>query len=77
MSIRALGSRELPALRRFAARAGPSTARLAFRAFSASRCRSDIASELEKQLNPRELIEKKRKLYEEKYGDKLKKRVEQ
>jgi len=33
-------------------------------------------SEIDKQLNSREVIERKRKAFEEKYGDKLQKRVE-
>ena len=33
-------------------------------------------AEIDKKLNPRELIERKRKEFEAKYGDKLKKRVE-
>lgn len=32
--------------------------------------------ELDKQLNPRELIEQKRKAFEEKYGDKLKRKAQ-
>lgn len=33
-------------------------------------------AEIDKQINSREVIERKRKEFEEKYGDKLKKRVE-
>ncbi|OCF42984.1 ATP synthase mitochondrial F1 complex assembly factor 1 [Kwoniella heveanensis CBS 569] len=46
------------------------------RCFTNSQRRSDLLNDLEKQLHPRELIERKRKEFEEKYGDKLKKRVE-
>jgi ATP synthase F1 complex assembly factor 1 len=33
-------------------------------------------SEIDKQLNPREIIERRRKEFEAKYGDKLQKRME-
>lgn len=46
------------------------------RCLSASATRRDIQAEIERQLNPREIIERKRKEFEDKYGDKLKKRVE-
>lgn len=36
----------------------------------------NIAAERERTLNPRELIERKRKQYEEKYRDQLKRKVE-
>ena len=50
-----------------------SSSRLAFS--STSRC-CDVMAELDKQLNPRELIERKRRVFEEKYGDKLRRRIE-
>lgn len=46
------------------------------KAFSTSKRSSDIQAEIDKRINPREVIEKKRKEFEDKYGDKLKKRVE-
>lgn len=46
------------------------------RPLSITPIRRDILSDLDKQLNPREVIEAKRKAYEEKYGDKLKRRIE-
>ncbi|WWC72966.1 uncharacterized protein I206_106930 [Kwoniella pini CBS 10737] len=49
--------------------------RLSSRALSTSKVRRDVLSELENQLHPRALIERKRKEFEEKYGDKLKKKV--
>lgn len=49
---------------------------LVVRALSSSRRCSDIQAEIDKRINPREVIEKKRKEFEDKYGDKLKKRVE-
>ncbi|WVF65430.1 hypothetical protein IAT40_000157 [Kwoniella sp. CBS 6097] len=49
---------------------------LQIRCFTSTQIRPDLLNELEKQLHPRELIERKRKEFEEKYGDKLKKRVE-
>lgn len=63
----------LPALRHAAAsssRLGPA------RLFCSTPLRRDIMAEIDKTLNPRELIERKRKEFEAKYGDKLKKRVE-
>ncbi len=51
-------------------------AQLPIRSFSSSRCQRDILQDLDKQLNPREIIEKKRKIFEEKYGDKLKRKIE-
>jgi hypothetical protein len=38
--------------------------------------RLDIEAEIDKRINPREVIEKKRKEFEDKYGHKLKKKVE-
>ncbi|KAK4684491.1 hypothetical protein P7C73_g5679, partial [Tremellales sp. Uapishka_1] len=46
------------------------------RSFVASARRPNILAELDKQLNPREIIEQKRKAFEEKYGDKLKRKME-
>jgi len=46
------------------------------RAFSATRSNRDIESEIDKRINPREVIERKRKEFEAKYGNKLKKKVE-
>jgi ATP synthase F1 complex assembly factor 1 len=54
----------------------PRRATLVVRAFSSTVPRSDIQAEIDKRINPREVIEKKRKEFEDKYGDKLKKRVE-
>ncbi|WVQ93103.1 hypothetical protein IAU59_000167 [Kwoniella sp. CBS 9459] len=48
---------------------------LQIRCLTTTRVRSDLLNDLAKQLHPRELIERKRKEFEEKYGDKLKKRV--
>lgn len=45
------------------------------RLLSSSTVRRNLASELEKQLAPREIVERKRKEMEAKYGDKLKKKV--
>ncbi|WWC91068.1 uncharacterized protein L201_006009 [Kwoniella dendrophila CBS 6074] len=45
------------------------------RSLSTSLVRRDVLSELENQLHPRELIERKRKEFEEKYGDKLNKKA--
>ncbi|WVW79505.1 hypothetical protein I302_101474 [Kwoniella bestiolae CBS 10118] len=49
--------------------------RIASRGLSTSHVRRDVLSELENQIHPRELIERKRKEFEEKYGDKLNKKV--
>lgn len=46
------------------------------RLFSTTLARRDVMTEIDKQLNSREIIEKKRQAFEAKYGDKLKKRVE-
>lgn len=46
------------------------------RPFSTSRPSCDIQAEIDKRINPREVIERKRKEFEDKYGAKLKKRVE-
>lgn len=54
----------------------PRRATLVVRTFSSTTPRSDIQAEIDKRINPREVIEKKRKEFEDKYGDKLKKRVE-
>lgn len=51
-------------------------ARFPYRSLSTSLRRNDILSELEEKLHPRELVERKRKLMEEKYGEKLKKAAE-
>ncbi|KIR82608.1 ATP synthase mitochondrial F1 complex assembly factor 1 [Cryptococcus gattii E566] len=51
-------------------------ARFPYRSLSTSRRRNDILSELEEKLHPRELVERKKKLMEEKYGEKLKKAAE-
>jgi hypothetical protein len=45
------------------------------RPLSTTALRRDMLSDLDKQLNPREIIEAKRKAYEEKYGDKLKRKI--
>nr|XP_018999370.1 ATP synthase mitochondrial F1 complex assembly factor 1 [Kwoniella mangroviensis CBS 8507]OCF62831.1 ATP synthase mitochondrial F1 complex assembly factor 1 [Kwoniella mangroviensis CBS 8507] len=45
------------------------------RSLCTTQIRRDVLSELENQLHPRELIERKRKEFEEKYGDKLNKKV--
>ncbi|WRT69214.1 uncharacterized protein IL334_006198 [Kwoniella shivajii] len=52
------------------------SARLNTRNFTASAVRKDVLSELDNQIHPRELIERKRKEFEEKYGEKLKKKVQ-
>lgn len=49
---------------------------LTVRTLSTTRPRNDIQAEIDKRINPREVIEKKRKEFEDKYGDKLKKKVE-
>jgi ATP synthase F1 complex assembly factor 1 len=36
----------------------------------------NVMAELDKRLNPREVIEEKRKAFEEKYAEKLKRRIE-
>ncbi|WWD21391.1 hypothetical protein CI109_105876 [Kwoniella shandongensis] len=60
-----------------ALRISPSTLpRSTSRALTTSSIRSDILNELEKQLHPRELIERKKKEFEEKYGHKLKQKIE-
>jgi ATP synthase F1 complex assembly factor 1 len=48
----------------------------AVRFLSATPRRLDIEAEIDKRINPREVIEKKRKEFEDKYGHKLKKKVE-
>jgi ATP synthase F1 complex assembly factor 1 len=48
----------------------------AVRYFSVTPKRLDIEAEIDKRINPREVIEKKRKEFEDKYGHKLKKKVE-
>ena len=48
----------------------------AVRNLSATARRLDIEAEIDKRINPREVIERKRKEFEEKYGNKLKKKVE-
>ncbi|ORY33123.1 ATP11 protein-domain-containing protein [Naematelia encephala] len=53
-----------------------STSQLVTRALSTTVVRTNALAELDKQLNPRDLIEQKRRQYEAKYGDKLKKKVE-
>ncbi|BEI85203.1 hypothetical protein CcaverHIS002_0506040 [Cutaneotrichosporon cavernicola] len=56
-------------------RVGASSAQV--RAFTASSARADdIIKKLEESLTPREAVERKRKEFEAKYGDKLKKKVE-
>jgi hypothetical protein len=78
MSLRLIASRASPRSRHLNARAGPSSRLFLSRAqLSTSPVQLNIAAEIEKQLNPRELIERKRKLFEQKYGEKLNKRVEQ
>jgi ATP synthase F1 complex assembly factor 1 len=72
-SLRALRPLLRPAL------PGPSvlrTALAAARPLSTSLVRRDVLEELDAQLNPREIIERKRRAFEEKYGDKLKERVQ-
>lgn len=77
MSIRSLVSLRSLLIRQNLSQAGPSTYHSkAVRGLSTTLLRSDLSAELEKQLNPREVIERKRKEFEEKYGDKLKKKVE-
>jgi ATP synthase F1 complex assembly factor 1 len=57
-------------------RATASTSRLGFRALSSSAPRSrDLLDAFEEAITPRELVEKKRKEFEAKYGDKLKKKA--
>jgi ATP synthase F1 complex assembly factor 1 len=46
------------------------------RLLSSTRARYDLMREVENNLNSKEVIEKKRREFEAKYGDKLKKRVE-
>jgi hypothetical protein len=46
------------------------------RPLSTSIPRRDVMEDLDKQLNPREVIEAKRRAFEEKYADKLKRRIE-
>ncbi|OWZ75612.1 ATP synthase mitochondrial F1 complex assembly factor 1 [Cryptococcus neoformans Bt85] len=53
-----------------------STARFPFRSLSTTLRRNDILSDLEEKLHPRELVERKKKLMEEKYSDKLRKAAE-
>jgi len=48
----------------------------ATRSISVTARRFDIEAEIDKRINPREVIEKKRKEFEDKYGHKLKKKVE-
>ncbi|KLT45230.1 ATP11-domain-containing protein [Cutaneotrichosporon oleaginosum] len=55
-------------------RAGASLATA--RAFTASAASRDIIKKLEESLTPREAVERKRKEFEAKYGDKLKQKVE-
>lgn len=55
-------------------RAGASAARA--RSFAASSAPRDIIKKLEESLTPREAVERKRKEFEAKYGDKLKQKVE-
>lgn len=50
--------------------------RFPFRSLSTTLRRSDILSDLEEKLHPRELVERKKKLMEEKYADKLRKAAE-
>jgi len=50
--------------------------RAAVRCISFTSRRFDIEAEIDKRINPREVIEKKRKEFEDKYGHKLKKKVE-
>jgi ATP synthase F1 complex assembly factor 1 len=50
--------------------------RVVVRCFSVTPRRLDIEAEIDKRINPREVIERKRKEFEEKYGNKLKKKVE-
>jgi ATP synthase F1 complex assembly factor 1 len=58
---------------------GPSVLRTPLagaRPLSTSLVRRDVLEELDAQLNPREIIERKRRAFEEKYGDKLKEKVQ-
>jgi len=64
----------VPSIRR--AVASSSRCRLAARSLSTTTIRGDVMSEIDKQLNPREIIERRRKEFEAKYGDKLQKRME-
>ena len=64
----------LPSIRQ--AVASSSRCRIAARSLSTTVVRSDVMSDIDKQLNSREIIERRRKEFEAKYGDKLKKRVE-
>ncbi|WVQ73794.1 hypothetical protein IAR50_003374 [Cryptococcus sp. DSM 104548] len=64
-------------LRLLSRAARPSISRIALRSFSTTVRRCDVLSDLDKHINPRELIEQKKKLMEEKYAQKLKKRAEQ
>jgi len=50
--------------------------RAVVRCLSSTPKRLDIEAEIDKRINPREVIEKKRKEFEDKYGHKLKKKVE-
>ena len=50
--------------------------RVVGRNISVTARRLDIEAEIDKRINPREVIERKRKEFEEKYGNKLKKKVE-
>ena len=52
--------------------AGPSV-----RPLSTTFARRNLLQDIENRINPREVIEKKRKEYEEKYGDKLIKKAKQ
>jgi len=45
------------------------------RALSSTTTRRNVLKDLEEQITPRELVERKRKEFEAKYGDKLKKKV--
>jgi lipoate-protein ligase A len=53
-----------------------SAPKLSTRYLSVTARRSDIEAEIDKRINPREVIERKRKEFEDKYGHKLKKKVE-
>ena len=52
------------------------SSKAAVRFISVTPRRFDIEAEIDKRINPREIIEKKRKEFEDKYGHKLKKKVE-
>ena len=54
----------------------PSANSRGLRALSQSNVVRNASAEPHKPANPRELIERQRKVFEEKYGDKLKRRVE-